>query len=205
MPDRRREAQNGAVKDRGRFAPPTLHDFDGRLKIDMTFPGDRGWEQEVPMPDATAEDVSTLDWGALPPSGNALTASEALVIAQYMASQLKAKGLRTRATPADIAQATVAKLNRQPGIHEINQPLILRAIGREAVNIRNAELGLRHEDVKALGILWANRNRAVSDIGRPLTRPEYDRMAESVRDQWPNARHRPRARFHALTAPPHLT
>lgn len=191
------------MTDRGRFVAATLHDFDGALTVDLDITPDRGWEDHVGAPAADSEQVK-LDWSALPPSGAALDGDQAHDIAQYMAAQLKAKGLRLHASAADIAQSTIARLAAQPGVTEINQPLILRAIGREATNMRNAELGLRHEDVKALNILWPNRVRAQAQLGRTLTRSEYDLMALAVRDQWPNHRHRPRVRFHAATASPHL-
>jgi hypothetical protein len=202
---RKREGDNGAITHRGRFTNDTRTDFVGTLTIDFNAPGDESWVEHIDSHDPTHEEVYDLDWSSLPHSGDDLDDTQAEIIASYMANRLKSRGLRLQASSTDIAQSAITRLKAQPSVDRVNQPLILRAIGREALNMRNAELGLRHEDVKALGILWANKRCAETALGRGVTRSESDQLALKTRDQWPQPRHRPRMQFHASSAPPHVT
>jgi hypothetical protein len=54
---------------------------------------------------------------------------------------------------------------------------------------------LRHEDVKGLKVLFPRIEKEEIALGRPLTDKEIDTVADNVRENWPDKRHRPTIGF----------
>jgi hypothetical protein len=128
-----------------------------------------------------------------------LNASQATIVAKQLAAVAKTYGGAGSYSEDDIAQDALLSLlvsMRNETIPGLTSRLIAVAVRYSVATARGKSTGTRHED-------WAGRREFVIEqqemeeaLGRPLVSTEIDELATTVRNAWPNPKHRPRKGFH---------